>query len=389
MFRKKAHCLARVIVSCALVNVAVIIIFYMWVLASQHPTLQQRDHHVIHHHAPNLGEQRNGSPNKSSPEVPKKPPGTFNASLVVKPQIINDQQPVLPPVPAFSKDDFVPPLNDAILKEYQKYSPREARETVVILTPIHNVAGTLQSTYLHLLQSINYPHRLISVAFGEDGSSDHTLPVAEEVAEELRKSFSSVDVFHFNLTGQIEGSWSVIHERENQYKRRQHLAQSRNLLLKAGLKNQDWVLWIDADVTYFPPDVIQQLLSAQKDVVTPACLFEDSGAKNLKRVYDKNTWRETSFSLDHLKRLSPQDLVLEGYADTQRLWLTDLRAEGKIVPIDGVGGCMLLVKGDCHRQGLIFPETVFQHHIETEGLAKLAKSMGYGVFGMPFVEVLH
>jgi hypothetical protein len=56
---------------------------------------------------------------------------------------------------------------------------------------------------LPLLQSLSYPHKLISIAFGEDSSHDGTLHAADEIAEELRKSFASVKVFHFNLTGQV------------------------------------------------------------------------------------------------------------------------------------------------------------------------------------------
>ena len=107
------------------------------------------------------------------------------------------------------------------------------------------------------------------------------------------------------------------------------------------------------------------------------------------RVYDKNTWRETDDSRQHLDTLKEEELMLEGYSSTKRLWLSDLRAEGRVVPIDGVGGCTLLVKGKVHQDGVIFPETLFEHHLETEGFSKMALSKGYGVFGMPFVEVVH
>ena len=82
-------------------------------------------------------------------------------------------------------------------------------------------------------------------------------------------------------------------------------------------------------------------------------------------------------------------LIVEGYGSTSRIYLPDLRGEGRVVPIDGVGGCTLLVRADCHRNGLDFPETLYKHHIETEGLAKKAKDMGYSVYGLPFVEVYH
>ena len=59
------------------------------------------------------------------------------------------------------------------------------------------------------------------------------------------------------------------------------------------------------------------------------------------------------------------------------------------VMLDGVGGCVLLVKATCHKTGLLFPEKLYNHHLETEGLAKLATDMGLRVRGMPWVEVFH
>ena len=309
--------------------------------------------------------------------LPSSSPGSILRPLVIKHDIR--------PVPDHSLSDDVPPLDAAIMQKYRDYPQKPAKDSIIILTPIHNVAGRLK-TFLHLLQSINYPHSLISIAFGEDSSHDNTLHIADDIAVELRKSFARVDVFHFSLGGQINGSWSTIHDRVNQFHRRRHLAQARNALLRAALKNQDWALWIDSDLSHLPPDIIQQLLSAEKEVVAPLCVYMDH---KRKRVYDKNTWRETNSSLGSQKNLSPDFLVFEGYHDTKRLWLSDLRAEGRVVPIDGVGGCTLLIQSKCHEKGLIFPEKAFQHHIETEGLAKLAKHMGYGVYGMPFVEVIH
>lgn len=81
--------------------------------------------------------------------------------------------------------------------------------------------------------------------------------------------------------------------------------------------------------------------------------------------------------------------MLEGYQPTRKKYLPDLKKEGRKVPIDGVGGCTLLVRADCHRKGLIFPPFIYQHHIETEGLAKLAKTMNFTVVGLPFVSVFH
>lgn len=55
----------------------------------------------------------------------------------------------------------------------------------------------------------------------------------------------------------------------------------------------------------------------------------------------------------------------------------------EIVNLDGVGGTALLVKGDVHRDGAMFPPFPFYHLIETEGFAKMAKRLGWNSFGLP------
>ncbi|XP_060077286.1 uncharacterized protein LOC132556862 [Ylistrum balloti] len=290
------------------------------------------------------------------------------------------------PVPRVSTTDRVYRLNKTIMQNYLKLKSRKYTDKVVILTPIHNSENSLMN-YVREINHLSYPHHLISVVFGEDGSHDGTLTVAHEVAQDLKDfGFKRTDVLHFNISGQVEGGWGDIHHITVQYKRRKHLAQARNLLLKGGLKDEDYVLWIDSDVGSMPPDLIQQLLYPDKDVVTPLCLFSSGG---VDRVYDKNTWRETEDSLRNQKTLQPYELVVEGYSTTLRLYLSDLRAEGRVVALDGVGGCSLLIKAECHRKGLIFPEEIYDHHIETEGLSKMAKNMSFGVYGLPFVVVYH
>ncbi|XP_046551112.1 mannan polymerase complex subunit mnn9-like [Haliotis rubra] len=292
----------------------------------------------------------------------------------------------IPPVPKRSFNDHVVPIRQSVIQKYLHYEPREYKDKVLILSPIHNVARLLHR-FGRLLKELSYPHQLISVVFGEDCSRDETLKTAEVVASNLKRTFNRVEVFHFNVTGQVRGIWTDVHNRHAQRKRRGHIAQSRNMLLKSGLKDEVWALWIDSDITELPRDIIQQLLSSDKDIVAPACLFR-SDLGHL-RIFDKNTWRETPESIAKQKHMRDGALMLEGYGVSSRIFLPDLRAEGRVVPIDGVGGCTLLIKADYHRKGLVFPETVVDHHIETEGLAKLAKKMGFGVYGMPFVNVIH
>jgi len=82
--------------------------------------------------------------------------------------------------------------------------------------------------------------------------------------------------------------------------------------------------------------------------------------------------------------------MLEGYnARSRRQFLNDLKTESDLVFVDGVGGCVLLIAAHLHRSGLVFPPFIFDHHIETEGLAKMAARMGVKLYGLPSVNVIH
>ena len=147
-----------------------------------------------------------------------------------------------------------------------------------------------------------------------------------------------------------------------QVERRVVLAKSRNHLLAHALDDEEWVLWLDADVVEYPPDIIERLLATGKDIVQPHCVLDYGGP-----TFDCNGWR-----------------------DRGRLHLDDLRAEGDLVELDAVGGTMLLVRADRHRDGLVFPAfpTASTHGIrgdrgelETEGLGHDGPRHGTSLLG--------
>jgi len=86
------------------------------------------------------------------------------------------------------------------------------------------------------------------------------------------------------------------------------------------------------------------------------------------------------------------ELLVEGYRPTGNLPLSKLRGDGnvtRVVELDGVGGAMLLIRADLHREGLVFPPAPYRRRIETEGLAMMARDMGHRAWGMPNLEVVH
>jgi glycosyltransferase involved in cell wall biosynthesis len=244
--------------------------------------------------------------------------------------------------------------------------------TLLILTPVKNGAPYLQS-WLRGLFSLTYPQRLISIGVLESDSDDGSYDLFRQRIDELRQTFRRVGVWKKDFGFRIPPGTPRWHRRI-QVERRSVLAKSRNHLLFRALEDEQWVLWLDADVIEYPPDVIERLLATGKDVVHPHCVLDYGGAS-----YDTNAWR-----------------------DRGTRHLHDLRDEGDLVPLDSVGGTMLLVRADVHRDGIIFPpfpyglenpkirgDNDWRGEIETEGLGIMAADAGVQCWGMPRLEIRH
>ncbi|XP_045202424.2 uncharacterized protein LOC123555902 [Mercenaria mercenaria] len=289
----------------------------------------------------------------------------------------------------YEKTHLVPYLSDDVNNKYLTLPETNYTQRVVILSPIRNAEKSLEIFQTQII-NLSYPHKLISVFFGESGSTDKTFEKALNVSKKLKgfNNFMDCRVINLKMSGGIHGSNDFRHKVEYQRYRRSHLAAVRNRLVRYALQNTafDHVLWIDSDVEEFPTDLVQQMLFAKSDVVAASCLVKD---RMYKGMYDCNSWRETEHSLQHQSNMPADALVLECYGRSERIFLPYLKRDGRVVKLDGVGGCALMVKADCFRSGLLFPEVVYKRHIETEGLAKMALDMGYSVVGLPFVEVFH
>jgi len=265
--------------------------------------------------------------------------------------------------------------------EHQSFGSKKRRTDfpkILILTPVKDAERFLPS-YFNLLKNLSYPHDCLSLAFLESDSVDNTYTWIQEKRPELQSEFARAKLFKldFNYHSDLP-RW----EPSQQFKRRSILAKSRNYLLSQALESEQWVLWIDADVTSWPDDVIEQLLDAQKDIVVPHCVTENG------KTFDLNTfklkpgaekWDWSPYILDGI--LQPP----VGYG---RLYLSELRDHERI-QVDAVGGTMLLIQANLHREGLIFPPYSYKHFIETEGLAIMAKDMGYRCWGLPNLEIVH
>jgi len=244
---------------------------------------------------------------------------------------------------------------------------------VLILTPMKSARRFLDG-YFAALRKLTYPRQRLSIGILESDSSDDTFPEVEaRLADETFRRVTLVKKdFGFHMP-----SDTPRYEAVYQPARRAVLARSRNHLLFRALDDEDWVLWLDVDVIDYPADVIERLIALDCDIVHPHCVLELGGD-----TFDLNAWR-----------------------DHGRERMSDLRGNG-MVRLDAVGGTMLLVRADRHRDGLVFPPFFYgarsrwvrdQHplgggivgEIETEGLGIMAKDMGIECWGLPDLEIRH
>ena len=244
---------------------------------------------------------------------------------------------------------------------------------VLILTPMKSAAGFLDG-YFAGLGRLTYPRSNLSLGILEGDSDDDTYAQAEArlAATGFRRTTLVKRDFGFRPPSGVPRYHPVY-----QFTRRAVLARARNHLLFRALDDEDWVLWLDVDVIEYPADIIERLIVLDRQIVQPHCVLQHGG-----RTFDRNAW-----------------------CDGGRKEMSDLRGED-MVRLEGVGGTMLLVQADCHRDGLVFPpffdggrsRGVRDPHplrgsavgeIETEGLGMMAKDMGIECWGLPNLEILH
>ncbi|ORZ03181.1 hypothetical protein BCR43DRAFT_431762 [Syncephalastrum racemosum] len=277
---------------------------------------------------------------------------------------------------------------------------QEANEHVLILTPFKDAARHIEK-YFDNVNRLTYPHHLISLGFLVSDSSDGTIEKLHEHAkwfannrQEDWQKFHRISIFRKDFKFEL-GNDESRHAFGVQVERRKIMAKSRNTLLSSALTEEiAWVLWLDGDVVEYPATILEELIAQDKDVIAPNCWWH---SYNEEGGYDKNNWQETPESREFQKTLQPDDVLVEGYPElvTHRKLMIDMRHENgrtelyDTVPLDAVGGTCTLVKAAVHRDGAIFPTFPYQHQVETEGFAKMAKALGYSVWGLPNYLVFH
>lgn len=278
-------------------------------------------------------------------------------------------------------------------------------ERVLILTPL----ARFYPEFWANVEKLSYPHALISIGFIVPRTKDGNTAVAalEEAIAKTQNGpvdsrFASISILRQDFDPPLQSQdEKERHKMANQKARRESMSRARNSLVFTTLgPSTSWVLWLDADIVETPRSLIQDLTRHDKPVIVPNCFqryYNADTKRNEVRPYDFNSWIDSSNAQALADAMEPDDILLEGYYEmpTYRSLMAYMADQTSPDPkreieLDGVGGTALMVKADVHRDGAMFPAFPFYHLVETEGFAKMAKRLGYSVFGLPdyFVSCL-
>ncbi|ORZ00122.1 hypothetical protein BCR43DRAFT_433787 [Syncephalastrum racemosum] len=274
-------------------------------------------------------------------------------------------------------------------------------ERLLVLTPIQHDGVEYLERYFELLERTTYPNDLISVGLlvtdGQD-TMDAVQRVVDAVEARQHRWYDSAGpAFHEIIVYDRHFTFEIPIRKQDAYEeqpyRRSMMARARNFLLSSALRDyHSWVAWVDVDLVEYPATIFDDLMRADVDVIVPNCLM--ARADNQYWAYDKNNWQETDYSLEKQKWIDPDFILMEGFDNiaTGRTLLVDMPThlgDEHKVPLDGVGATFTLVKSHVHREGANFPAFGYQHEIDSEAFGKVARSMGFSVYGIPSYRIYH
>lgn len=257
------------------------------------------------------------------------------------------------------------------------------------------------SDLMSFLQNIDYPVNKVLIGFLVVDNLEFVgvQTLLSQYYDETPKAakYQLVTLHHAPFLERAKFRSAERHNLRIQKERRRNIASARNYLLYSSLTHQDHVLWIDADIMEAPLDMLKRFIELKKDIVTVRVRW--GGATD----YDRNAWvgdRAQPLEADWEKMKNDPDFVYvpHNLGITKNMYHF-MDGEEEFVELDSVGGCVLYVKAEVHRQGVthtpyyaIGTNFGFQEGydgIETEGLCYVAKNLGYKCWGMPHLEVVH
>ncbi|KAJ3016403.1 hypothetical protein HKX48_004044 [Thoreauomyces humboldtii] len=273
-----------------------------------------------------------------------------------------------------------------------------AAKTVMMATIVKDGeswgSGRDFSLYLHMLSLFEYPRSQITLSLlvSDQKEFENMKKQARESFQTLEDPFHQITIFYAKFKGGV--SRADRHSPDVQKHRRRLIARIRNYLLSVALHHEDAVLWIDSDISLIPPSLLRDMVDSDRDIITPICVIGDG------QNYDQNAWRGTRIkpTLEQEEEIAKGGLFVPGPLEAKHVD-TLARSGKQFERLDSVGGTVLYVKADVHREGAIFPPYYLigtkwgqlegYDGIETEGLCYIASAIGYSCWAMPQETVYH
>jgi mannan polymerase complexes MNN9 subunit len=305
------------------------------------------------------------------------------------------------------KDALAYNETSAIQKRFEFQSSDRAPlpdDAVLILTTVAAASpwgvGRTHADFLQMIQSFDYGNERTTLGFLTVEEADYDSLIATlQQTPSLSSKFNKITVL-LNTAYKSRISRSDRHLDAIQLIRRRIIARARNYLLYSTLQTQPYVLWIDADIVQIPGGLLSKMIGSGKDIITPYCRLPNG------RFYDYNAWkgqreRPSAWQLNEL-RVKGQRAAWVPQPSYTMQFPPDLRQDsisGDFVEVDSVGGTMLFVRAQVHREGVVFPPLYIVgtdwdrregwDGVETEGLCYMARSIGYRCWLMPHEEIVH
>nr|ABB02615.1 putative glycosyltransferase [Aspergillus niger] len=287
----------------------------------------------------------------------------------------------------FSSDETLPQISSRP-RRWPESTP--ARERVLILTPL---ARFYQEFWDNVVK-LSYPHELISIGFIVPNTKDgHAAVTALEQA--ISETQSGPIDSRFRQHQHPSPGLRPAHSIAGRERAPQNVQpESTSLLFTTLGPSTSWVLWLDSDIVETPATLIQDLTAHNRPVIVPNCFqrYYNKDAKKMDvRPYDFNSWIDSSTAEQLAETMGPDEISSRekldcppsGTPEAHKAKFRGRPRPSREIELDGVGGTALLVKADVHRDGAMFPAFPFYHLVETEGFAKMAKRLGYSVYGLP------
>jgi glycosyltransferase involved in cell wall biosynthesis len=162
---------------------------------------------------------------------------------------------------------------------------QRAHPKVLILTPVKDAEPHLDA-YLERIEKLTWPCASLSIGLLESDSRDGSWEKLQSLRPRLESRCERTTLvkrdYGFRMPGNV-ARWAPAY----QLARRSILARARNQLLFRALRDEDWVLWLDADIVDYPRDLIERLLAVDLDIVHPHCVLVAGGP-----TFDRNGWAD-------------------------------------------------------------------------------------------------